>query len=145
MTGLTIKEARIWREEVRVRLRYKWEILSPTDMRYSGEYDAPDGTMSALTKDMREKLPSHLKPDSLVTMDEFFIDRADFLLCNFIGSDIASIGTMWEMGYAWAKGKKIVSIVDDGNIHDHPFVFRRSHVVVTNLEDAILYLDGLTQ
>lgn len=143
MTGLTMEEASAWREEVRARLKHKWTVISPTDIRYSGEYDGPDGSLTAPSIEELERLPEHLRPGALVTMDEFFVDRSEFVLVNLLGATVASIGTMWEMGYAWAKGKKIVTIIDPENIHDHPFVYRRSHVLLSSVEEAIMYLGSL--
>jgi nucleoside 2-deoxyribosyltransferase len=143
MTGLSFAEANKWRVDAYYRLNLGWDILSPTNMPYEGQYDGPDGKITASTQVTEDQLPSHLTPSGIVTMDEFLIDKSDFVLANFMGSAKVSIGTIWELGYAWAKGKKIVSVLPPENTHDHPFVRRRSHLVVHTLEDAFRYFEAI--
>lgn len=65
------------------------------------------------------------------------VRRADLVLVNFLGAEKVSIGTVFEMGVAWELRKPIVTIMEIGNTHDHPFIRQASGWVVPNLTTAL--------
>jgi len=139
MVGLSFKDASQWRNTVTRKLKSKWNILSPlTALDQKSKF--PFKTLSQTDTDHR---PIKHVPSAFVTVDEFFVDKCDFVLANFIGSTRVSIGTVWELGYAWGQGKKIVSIIEPESIHDHPFLRRRSHLFVPTLAEAIEFLGSI--
>jgi nucleoside 2-deoxyribosyltransferase len=71
----------------------------------------------------------------IVSRDKFDVLRSDVVLVNLRCAERVSIGTMFEI--AWAHGKPVVLIMEDGNIHDHPFVRQCAPFIVGSLEEAL--------
>lgn len=139
ITGLTYEEARYgWRKVFQDGLERKGsnaKVLSP--MRHEGHLAEVKGP---LEKDYPSHLFSH--PKMIVTKDFLDIDVSSIVVANFTGATRPSIGTVAEIGYAAAKGKPIVVIMEEDNLHNHPFVTVPS-TVVDNLDDAIAIVDSL--
>lgn len=137
ITGLTYKEARFgWRQEFADQLAPGITVLSP--MRHEGHLAEVKGK---LAKEYPEHLFSH--PKMIVSKDLLDIDMSDIVVAFFLGAKKASIGTVAEMGYAKAKGKTIVTIMEPENVHNHPFVTELSNAVVGSLGDAIAIVNSL--
>ena len=72
--------------------------------------------------------------------DMLDVRRSDYVLAYFHPEAPASIGTLVELGYAYALGKYII-VVDVGGTHvGHPFVRGVANDVVQTLDDAVLLL-----
>ena len=92
-----------------------------------------------------------LQPDGntleqIITIrDMWFSTRSDVVLANFGpgGESKASIGTSIELGWASAAGVKIVGILPEGNIHNHPIVDALLDIKVFDLETALKVLEAL--
>lgn len=137
ITGLTYKEARFgWRQQFADQLAPGITVLSP--MRHEGHLAEIKGK---LAKEYPEHLFSH--PKMIVSKDLLDIDMSDIVVANFLGAKKPSIGTVSEMGYAYAKGKTIITIMEKGSIHDHPFVTELSSAVVNNMDDALAIVNSL--
>lgn len=137
ITGLTYKDARFgWRKDFADMMEPGITVLSP--MRHEGHLAEIKGK---LAKEYPEHLFSH--PKMIVSKDLLDIDVSDIVVANFLGAKKASIGTVSEMGYARAKGKTIITIMEKGNIHEHPFVTELSNAVVTSLSDAVAIVNSL--
>lgn len=137
ITGLTYAAARFgWRKEFADRLAPGITVLSP--MRHEGHLAEVKGK---LAKEYPEHLFSH--PKIIVSKDLLDIDMSDIVVANFLGAKKPSIGTVSEMGYAKAKGKTIVTILEEGNVHNHPFVTELSNAVVGTLDDALTIVNSL--
>ena len=134
MSGMTWRQAMEWRWTAQTRLEHSWRLINPC--RTQIPMDKLDEVIIASTQKDGD-LDLHLTATGITAQDEFFIDQSDWLLVNFLGAERVSIGTVWEMGYAWAKGKKIVTVVEPGSINDHPFTRRRSHVFTPDFEEAL--------
>lgn len=140
MAGLTWRQALEWREELEKSLEDHWNIINPVKMQQVG-VNLDDLIVTSSQKD--DKLLLAHTATGICAQDEFFIDRSDWLLCNFLNATKISIGTVWEIGYAWAKGKKILTVLEPGSIHDHQFIRRRSHVFTSDFEEALEFLAAI--
>ena len=69
--------------------------------------------------------------------------RCDLVLVNLLGATKVSIGTVSEMGMAFAMDKTIITVIEPDNIHQHPFVTETSSLVLDNLDDAIYAINSL--
>lgn len=140
ITGLTYKEARFgWRQTFADRLRDTSPYtvcLSP--MRHEGYLAEIKGK---LDKAYPEHLLSH--PRMIVSKDMLDIRESTIVVANFLGAKKASIGTISELGYAYANGKTIITIMEKGSVHDHPFITELSNAVVSTLEDAVAIVSSL--
>ena len=74
---------------------------------------------------------------------KFAVMRADAILAVFNGSREASIGTSFELAWAHMAHKPVVSVIPNGNVHNHPFIVEASDFVVRTLEEAINIIVGL--
>lgn len=138
ISGLTYEEARWgWREEFTSLLSLgAAAVLSP--MRHEGHLAEVQGPLDV-------HYPQNLfsRPKMIVAKDFLDIDRSDIMVVCLLDARRVSIGTMVELGYARAKGKTVVTIMADGNLHDHPFVRENSDVVVDNVADAAKIVNSL--
>lgn len=136
MNGLTWREALEWRARVERELGSSWQLINP--VRAQIDEDKLDEPIGSQVRNEGVYVDLHLTATGICAQDEFFIDQSDWILANFVGASRTSIGSVWELGYAWGKGKKIMSVLTPGDVlHDHPFVRRRSHVFTQNLDEAI--------
>jgi nucleoside 2-deoxyribosyltransferase len=143
MNGLTWEEANVWRYEARNTLESAgWEVLSPVDGQLDDSVE-PTDVIPNLPRNAEEQ-PIQFTSSGLVTKDEFYIRKSDWVLCNYTNATQRSIGTVWEAGFAYAKEKLIISVLPAGNTHDHSFLRRRSHIFVPTLDMALTYLVSLT-
>lgn len=73
----------------------------------------------------------------IMTRDRFDVCRCDVLVVNLLGTEKVTIGTVMEMGWADLLRKPIVTILEDGNIHDHSMVREASGFVVPTVDAAL--------
>lgn len=136
ITGLTYRQAQQWRTlpELRNRLALDgWEAVSPLD-----QHAAPEDVDVPLDAFFEEQVGESVA--SVIAGDLRMIRECGACLFYFTGAERASIGSSAELGYAYALGKPIVSVVGVGDIHWHPFVTELSTHVVSRLSDAALAL-----
>jgi hypothetical protein len=144
MTGLEWDDANDWREKVRVALP-GCEVRSPLrgkawlqreSVIESSEYPMPFGSKNAIIK-----------------RDHWDVQCADLVIANFEDTaveyggreedepgppiQIASIGTCFELAWAYEFGTPIISIIPEGNIHRHAFIAAASLEIVSDLKTAI--------
>lgn len=146
ITGKTYQDARFgWRSSFAKKMLQKMRnagsyqdhvLLSP--MRHEGHLAEVKGP---LDKEYPDNLFSH--PKMIVAKDFLDINTSDIVLVYLLDATKVSIGTMVELGYAKARGKTIVTVMQKGNLHEHPFVTEVSDAVVETLEDAVAICDSL--
>lgn len=88
---------------------------------------------------------SQLGNAGVVARDLWDIDRADVVLINLLGATTVSVGAMVELGWATAKGKLVMVMLDDDsdNPHNHLFVRELASVLVSSVEAAATVLRDL--
>lgn len=128
ITGHSYAAATEWRLHVEACLGNRYHILDP--MRDKGVLQG------ALTIEVEQSDPS-LTPEKIFERDIADIDAADLLLVRL--DTAKSVGTPWEMGYAYAKGKPVIAVAPI-DLFQHPFVKCPSEAVFSCLDDAINYL-----
>lgn len=140
ISGLTYDDARYgWRKEFQDKLVAKGSRAVPlSPMRHEGHLAEVKGPIEV-------NYPTHLFSHGkmIVAKDFLDIEVSAIVVANFLGTTKASLGTVAEIGYAAAKGKTIVVIMEKGNMHYHPFVTEPAAVVVDNLDDAVTIVDSL--
>jgi len=140
ITGLTYGEARwSWRQEF-ADLMFDTNITLLSPMRHEGHL----AEMKNVPIEP-DNLPTHLfsHPKMIVTKDFLDIEESTIVIVNLLGAKSVSQGTLIEMGFARAKGKTIVTITDEKNIHNSPFIGVISDVVCGTLEDAAIIVTSL--
>lgn len=68
----------------------------------------------------------------------------DIILANFEGATSLSIGTAMEIQHGYDNKKYVLTVLESGALHDHPFIRRASSLVVPTLEYALEVLYVLT-
>lgn len=139
MSGLSWRESLEWRWLVEDKLHSQWRIINPVRQQRGQDLDVP---IEVQQQGQNDLLLQHTAT-GVTAQDEFYIDQSDWLLCYFLNAPKVSIGTVWEMGYAWGTGKKILTVLEKGSQHDHPFVRRRSHIFTPNLDEAIEFFQAI--
>lgn len=138
ITGETYENARYgWRKYVADRLASGIKVLSP--MRHEGH-------LAEITATLEKEYPEHFfsQPRILVEKDHLDVMHSDIILVNLLGAKRASLGTVAEIGMAYALGKKIVLVMEkEGNLHDHPFVTVPAALRLETLDDAIYAINSL--
>jgi len=74
-----------------------------------------------------------------MTRDFNDVKRSDALIVNLLGLSKPSLGTVMELGWAYALQKPaVVAIEERGNPHDnHPMISEAMRFRVTTIEEAI--------
>ncbi len=76
--------------------------------------------------------------------DKWLVEQCDMVYANLTESSRVSIGSMFELAWAYDKGKHIVISLPEDNIHNHAFVLASSDVRFTTHDDAMNYLEMLS-
>ena len=73
----------------------------------------------------------------LFRRDIFDVSMADAVLANLQGVTQLSIGTVMEIQRAYDLDKYVITVMEEGSVHDHPFVRQASSLFVPTLEYAL--------
>lgn len=132
ISGLTQTEALGWRERTRALLEEnRYECVDPMrghDSRRAEEALRADG----------HNWP--YGPKAVFKRDKHDVERCDIILVNLTAASRVSIFTMMEMAWAEQWNKFILTVMEDGNLHEHLAVREASSLVVPTLSEAIKYL-----
>lgn len=141
ISGLTYEDATGWRDNPAFHddlALAGWTPLSPME-----GYEWLSGNDKPLSVHFEDAAHPGAAAEA-VRDDLAAIDAAKAVLCNFSGASRASIGTCAELGYAFARGKAVISVLPTGDtVHDHPFVTNLSYRVVETLPGAVAELARL--
>jgi nucleoside 2-deoxyribosyltransferase len=74
--------------------------------------------------------------NAIFTRDVGDIDKCDIVFCYLTQH---SIGTCWELGYAYANNKYIIVVTTEEFV-EHPFLSQTSTYITTSYEDGVEYL-----
>lgn len=132
VAGLTWDEAMAWRREAGKKLAdYGLEAVFPMEKEVALQ-DA--GPLPATGVDT---VPG-CSAEEIFESDLDALRGCDYLLVNLIGAKQPSLGTAWELGFAWENPDQIsVVAVEKGSIHDHIFITQGCDQVVRSLDAAI--------
>lgn len=142
ITGLNYSDARYgWRAAFLEHLSDTGgdniTVLSP--MRHEGHL--------AEMKDviLPDNLPNHFfsHPRVLAMKDFLDIKRSDIVLVNLLEAKSVSQGTLIEIGYAYALGKPLIVVREEGNVHNSPFIEAMADVILPSLYDAAIVTKSL--
>jgi nucleoside 2-deoxyribosyltransferase len=136
ITGCTYRGATGWRHKLAEEaqalgfnvyspMRGKEDLKSVKRLRSHG-YDSPMSTDKAI-----------------IRRDRFDVLRADVVLANLSGATIISVGTIFELAWAYDHGKYVIIVMENNNIHSHAFVEQSASAVVETLDDALTVLGVL--
>lgn len=140
ITGLTYEDGKNWREIAQLRFKDRGiKAYSPLrGKEYLKKYYNP---LPAVTTGINNPLSTH---KGIVTRDIFDVRTCDAMLVNLLGAERVSIGTVAEIGAAYALNKPMVLVMEkEGNIHQHGFILEMCGFHVETLEEGISILDTI--
>jgi len=73
---------------------------------------------------------------AIITRDYFDVKNCDLILANFLGAERVSIGSCFELAWAYAMQKPVVLVIDEKNIHIHDFVLETCGYITHDLRKA---------
>jgi nucleoside 2-deoxyribosyltransferase len=76
---------------------------------------------------------------AILTRDHSDVINSDIIIVNLLGATKVSIGTMFEVAWAYHEHIPVVLIIEDGvnNVHSHSMMFAMCGYKVNNLNDAV--------
>lgn len=132
ITGMSYEATVAWRERVEQEIAYYADVYSPMRRKeYLSQEQQIDGSPQAYNGQILST------PKGIVGRDTFDIRSVDVLLVNLLGAKRVSIGTVAEIGYAYAHHKPMVVVMEADNIHQHPFIAEMSTYIVATVEEGI--------
>jgi nucleoside 2-deoxyribosyltransferase len=138
IAGMQYGTATDWRWAARSELRVRdIETLNPMRAK-SALGGQNDGRISHNFNDYARN-GAFFTSKGIMTRDFNDVKRCDALLVNLLGLEKPSLGTVMELGWAYALQKPaIVAIEASGNPHDnHPMIHEAMPFRVTTLDEAI--------
>ena len=90
----------------------------------------------------RETMPDSVESDilssqhAIVMRDHWDVHTCDILVINFASARAVSIGSCFELAWAFAYRTPAVVVMDKAGLHDHPFVREAAYALVTDLDVA---------
>lgn len=135
ITGQTFDEAALgWREKLYYDLKvFSYTMISPMrskhDLRATVDSDEPLGSYY----DPRILMST---PQSIVHRDFHDVARSAVVFAYLLDAERVSIGSMFEIAWCYMHHKPCVIVMEDGGLHDHPFV-RQSGFVVPDYEAGL--------
>lgn len=127
IAGLHYDNATNWRKELTTKLELAgYTVLDP--MR---DKEHLANTVVGFTHNS-----DNCTANAIFTRDITDIDKAYIIFCYLTKH---SIGTCWELGYAYANNKYVIVVTTDEFI-EHPFLSQTSTYITTSYEDGVEYL-----
>ena len=80
---------------------------------------------------------------AIIGRDRWMVGQADIIYANFANSQMASIGSMFELAWGYELRKHIIAVVPKENIHQHAFVLQACDIIFETEAEAIEYLKDL--
>ena len=134
ITGLTLQDASDWREN---------ELMLASLAKHGYICLNPLREKAHLMEFEDTPLPARYTPEQEefeVSNDLDDINKSAAVLANLRDAERVSIGTVWEIGYATAKGKPVITVLEPGGVHDHLFIHNASLKVVESVFEAVAEL-----
>ena len=134
ITGLTYGEAESWRDYIRTsahRLDNQIKWYSPLRQQ---EHLREQGVLIATYSDDNPMTSRH----GIMTRDAWDVRTCDLMFCNLLGATKVSVGTVMELGMAFAWNKPTVLVMEKhGNVHEHVMVDNALTFRTDNLDAGI--------
>jgi nucleoside 2-deoxyribosyltransferase len=141
IAGNTYKEVTGWRQRLTDEFEdnYDVEVLDPMRDKFSEANTIINVTPASINAEDETLLSDR----GIVVRDHNDTINADILIVNLLGSQDKSIGTVAEMAWAWDRQIPIVTIMESGNIHDHPFIRTMTSYRVDSIERALVVVKSV--
>lgn len=137
MKGLTYEACNGWRREAaRLLADLGIATINPVE----AELSTHRGALSCSANGLMTS------PKAIVAKDRHYVlNRAMAMLVNVTNAPAISIGTCVEFGWADAARIPVVTVMPEGNPHQHAFINELSGWVVPTLDEAVHILAALSK
>ena len=71
------------------------------------------------------------------------IDKSDIIIFNLTDDTNISIGSMFEMGYAYKQNKHIIILTENNSKYNHVFVKQCASYITDDFTEVVRYLEYL--
>jgi nucleoside 2-deoxyribosyltransferase len=130
--GLTYEQATDWRiyftKILKKRFADKIEILDPTKKYQDGSFQAED------TLDLKNF--SQEDADAIFIKDIEMLLNTDLIIA-YMQERSANIGTIYEIGFAHAKGIPVIARIDN-HVKYHCFVRNSTYMICEGMDDLLI-------
>lgn len=136
IAGLNYDDAQEWRSWVKSKLApFGIDGYSPLRQK---QYLKGVGKIEDVGKDCYSSYTPLATDGAIMTRDHNDCQTADLIFCNLLGAERVSIGTVLEIGWAFAYRKPLIMLIEpSGNPHEHPMIREGIGFRYDNLLDAI--------
>lgn len=131
--GLSYNEAITWRNDFALKLRTKG-IISFSPMRFREDQE---------NRQLLGHRPEDKPAKNTVNRDLFDVKRCDVICANFLGTAVVSLGSVFELGYAYGLQKPVVLCIDKNSFYDHCFLTETSSFIVHSEQEALEMIDSI--
>jgi nucleoside 2-deoxyribosyltransferase len=147
IAGLTYREVTVYYETVACLLP-RWIVpVSPMRFKHFLEFDSHGQIMDKAVLTSVEKGGQQAQltsPRGIVRRDSFDVHRVDAVLANLLGTQRVSIGSMFEIAWAYRANIPVVLVMEpEGNVHDHPFVTEAAGFRASSLREGVELLKNI--
>lgn len=73
---------------------------------------------------------------AIITRDYNDVVSSDVVIANLLGSDRVSIGSCFELAWAFANHIFTIVVMEEDNIHKHSFIKEAATVITNRLQEA---------
>jgi len=139
VTGISYQEAYAWRHLVSVKIEiynqrkstiHHLETINPI---FGQESLVGENNIKAFYDN--DPLATQ---QALLQRSYFNVSRADVVLANVVNAKRLSVGTIMEIGWAYALRKPVILVMeDDLNPHNSPLITQSAFAIVSYLDDAV--------
>ena len=136
MTGFNMEELTEYYKNIR-------ETLEPFGIRVF----APLSSAEKLLEREVQKASGYKHPlltdHAIVARDKWMIGECNIFLADWAPAVRPSLGMVVELTVANERRLHTISVLPEGNVHQHAFIIAQSDVIVYHLEDSLCYLVDL--
>lgn len=138
ITGCSYDGCTEWRDGVKETLESTGRYRCFTPMRGKKHLKGHQNLQAIVPEGVRT--PGCTDHD-IVSRDYYDCQRADVVFCNLLGSEIVSIGSMFELAWSFANPSSFsVVLLEPENIHWHAFVTQAAGIILPTLDAGVEYL-----
>lgn len=139
VTGTSYQEAHDWRHLVSVKIEIYNQRKST--IHHLETINPMFGQESLVGEDNIKSYYENdplATPQALLQRSYFNVARSDVVLANVANARRLSVGTIMEIGWAYALRKPVVIVMeDDLNPHNSPLITQSAFAIVPYLDDAV--------
>lgn len=129
ISGMTYEDATEWRRKADI-------LLKQTGINFNS-VDPMRGKENLFgSSELPHESPKH-PAKHIWLRDKYDVESCDGMIVNFLNCKRVSIGTCVEIGMGVEQEIPIIVIMEENNIHNHPFITEPAYRVVRTLEEAI--------